>query len=417
MILVFHLQLVSEDDDNDASVFHRVSLVLKALLVQKARREIKVIRALGGTKDKLDPLGLQGHQDPEVPQETLAKMVLVGCLAYRDLRGLQDKRYSINNNTVKVIISPGAKLQAEKGSVGVPGVPGRDGQVGEPGLPGIAGEKGEAGLKVGIENGLKTEAHGTVTLEKEEKRVMLEKMDRRVTQEKRVTLVLLLQELRVNPVNLDGLDKRVNQVSLVRKESLGCQGCQEQRVTEERQALLGRVSEVNLEFLDQREKQVNLDLEAQKGQRVIQVTEVTQDLQVHGVKQDPQELQELMGSRYIMRKSCCVDRGANGMKGEKGDVGLPGAQGPSMIGPPGPPGPHGPPGPMGVDGPVGPHGPAGPKGDRGEKGTIGDPGPRGPYGLPGKDGEPGLDGFPGPRGEKGDIGEKGEKVTTVLTVA
>lgn len=34
-----------------------------------------------GTKDKLDPLDLQGHQDPEVPQETLAKMVLVGCLA------------------------------------------------------------------------------------------------------------------------------------------------------------------------------------------------------------------------------------------------------------------------------------------------------------------------------------------------
>lgn len=105
-----------------------VSLVLKALLVQKARREIKVIRALGwcflksimgfsllissslnaaslrGTKDKLDPLGLQGHQDPEVPQEILAKMVLEGCLAFRvsqesqvnkgwqDLKGLQDKR-------------------------------------------------------------------------------------------------------------------------------------------------------------------------------------------------------------------------------------------------------------------------------------------------------------------------------------
>lgn len=31
----------------------------------------------------------------------------------RDLRGLQDKRYSINN-TVKVIIPPGAKLLAEK---------------------------------------------------------------------------------------------------------------------------------------------------------------------------------------------------------------------------------------------------------------------------------------------------------------
>lgn len=57
-----------------------------------------------GTKDKLDPLGLQGHQDPEVPQEILAKMVLEGCLAFRvsqesqvnkgwqDLKGLQDKR-------------------------------------------------------------------------------------------------------------------------------------------------------------------------------------------------------------------------------------------------------------------------------------------------------------------------------------
>lgn len=60
--------------------------------------------SLRGTKDKLDPLGLQGHQDPEVPQEILAKMVLEGCLAFRvsqesqvnkgwqDLRGLQDKR-------------------------------------------------------------------------------------------------------------------------------------------------------------------------------------------------------------------------------------------------------------------------------------------------------------------------------------
>lgn len=32
----------------------------------------------------------------------------------RDLRGLQDKRYSINNNTVKVIIPPSANLWAEK---------------------------------------------------------------------------------------------------------------------------------------------------------------------------------------------------------------------------------------------------------------------------------------------------------------
>jgi len=32
----------------------------------------------------------------------------------RDLRGLQDKRYSINNNNVKVVIPPGAKLLAEK---------------------------------------------------------------------------------------------------------------------------------------------------------------------------------------------------------------------------------------------------------------------------------------------------------------
>lgn len=36
-----------------------------------------------GTKDKLDPLDLQGHQDPEVPQEILAKMVLEGCLVFR----------------------------------------------------------------------------------------------------------------------------------------------------------------------------------------------------------------------------------------------------------------------------------------------------------------------------------------------
>lgn len=89
-----------------------------------------------------------------------------------------------------------------------------------------------------------------MTLEREEKRVMLEKMDQRVTQEKRVTLVHLLQELRVNLVNLGDLDKRVNRVSLVHKENLGCQGCQEQRVTEERQAHLGRVSGVNLDFLD-----------------------------------------------------------------------------------------------------------------------------------------------------------------------
>lgn len=121
-----------------------------------------------------------------------------------------------------------------------------------------------------------------MTLEREEKRVMLEKMDQRVTQEKRVTLVRLLQELRVNLVNLDGLDKRVNQVSLVHRENLGCQGYQEQRATEERQALLGRASEVKLDFQDQRGEQVNLDLEAPKGQRVIQVTEVTWDLQVHG---------------------------------------------------------------------------------------------------------------------------------------
>lgn len=31
----------------------------------------------------------------------------------RDLRDLQDKRYSINNNTVEVIIPSGAKLHAE----------------------------------------------------------------------------------------------------------------------------------------------------------------------------------------------------------------------------------------------------------------------------------------------------------------
>ncbi|KAK4818108.1 hypothetical protein QYF61_005911 [Mycteria americana] len=43
-----------------------------------------------GTKDKLDPLGLQGHQDLEDPQEIPAKMVLAGCLAYRF--GLQYKR-------------------------------------------------------------------------------------------------------------------------------------------------------------------------------------------------------------------------------------------------------------------------------------------------------------------------------------
>lgn len=60
-----------------------------------------------------------------------------------------------------------------------------------------------------------------MTLEREEKRVMLEKMDQRVTQEKRVTLVRLLQELRVNLVNLDGLDKRVNQVFLGFLDSLG----------------------------------------------------------------------------------------------------------------------------------------------------------------------------------------------------
>lgn len=59
----------------------------------------------------------------------------------------------------------------------------------------------------------------------------------------------------------------MNQVSLVHRENLGCQGYQEQRATEERQALLGRASEVKLDFQDQ---------------RVIQVTEVTQDLQVHG---------------------------------------------------------------------------------------------------------------------------------------
>lgn len=89
-------------------------------------------------------------------------------------------------------------------------------------------------------------------LESEEKREMLVRVVPKVMQAKRVTLDHLLQELRENLENLVVQGKRVNQVSLVLKESQAYQAYQEQRVSEERQGLLEEVSEGSLELLDQR---------------------------------------------------------------------------------------------------------------------------------------------------------------------
>ncbi|KAJ6668877.1 hypothetical protein lerEdw1_012363, partial [Lerista edwardsae] len=331
-------------------------------------------------KGKLDPPGLLVPPVHEVLLETLAKMALEECLVYRenresqvnkaywDLRGLQDKRYR-TNSAVKAIILSSAKFQL---------------------VNLVQWEREEPlGLRVILDSG--------------EKRVILEKVDPKVMQGKRVTLGLLLLVLRENlenrvdqdkRVNLDYLDcldyleLRVNQVSLVHRENLGCQDCLEQRVKKETQGPLGKVNAVNPEFQGQRKN-----------------------------------------GEMAPGRNCSAKEGD---LGDKGDLGAPGPRGPpgqkgdqgateiidyngniheALQGPPGPPGPQGLQGPKGEPGSPGlpgADGEQGPKGSKGDMGDIGIPGEKGGIGLPG------LPGSNGMKGEKGDVGLPGPQGPSII---
>ncbi|KAJ7407496.1 hypothetical protein WISP_126503 [Willisornis vidua] len=388
----------------------------------------------------------------------------------RDLRGLQDKRYSINNSIVKVLIPPGAKLKAEKGSVGVPGVPGRDGQVGEPGLPGIAGEKGAAGLKGDPgERGEKGDAGANGlkgdTGEKGDPGSSAAGIKGEPGESGRPG-----QKGEPGLPGLPGLPGIKGEPGFIGPQGEpglpGLPGTKGDR-GEAGPAGKGERGEPGVPGpkgktgepgsrgpkgskgdTGDRGDTGSAGPRGPPGQKGDQgATEIIDyNGNIHEALQGPpgppgpQGLQGPKGEPGSPgtpgvdgeqgpkgSKGDAGDPGmpgekggiglpglpgANGMKGEKGDVGLPGAQGPSMIGPPGPPGPHGPPGPMGPHGLPGPKGEPGLNGLKGLKGEPGQKGDRGPLGLPGIDGPVGPHGPAGPkgdRGEKGTVGDPGPR--------